>query len=99
MKEGTKPLRVTYDEVISMHIEVWPPSLRIDYPYSVEVKGGKEKISLFAGRSDWKVTIIHPEKEADRYTPGMAPGTAPKSVNVIIGEDIDEEEENIEKTT
>lgn len=97
MRECTKPSRVTYDETLDMHADITPPSVMIDYPYSIELKGGKQKVSIFPGRHDWQVTISHPEKEVDRWTPGMKPGTAPKSANVIVGDDIDEEENIKEK--
>lgn len=93
MKDVAKPSRVTYEEALDMHVEVTPPSTRIDYPYVAALKGGKEKVSIYSGRNDWKITISHPEKEVDRYTPGIPPGTAAKMTKVIVGEDIEEEEE------
>lgn len=93
MKDVAKPSRVTYEEALDMHVEVTPPSCRIDYPYVAALKGGKEKVSIYSGRNDWKITISHPEKEVDRYTPGLPPGTAAKTANVIVGEDIEEGED------
>jgi hypothetical protein len=89
MRECTKPSRVTYDECLDMHLDITPPSVMIDYPYSVEVKGNKKKVSIAPGRHDWKVTISHPEKAVDEWTPGMEPGTVPAELTVVVGDDID----------
>jgi len=91
MRECTKPSRVTYDECLDPHLDITPPSVMIDYPYSVSVKSGKKKVSITPGRHDWTVTVTHPEKAVDEWTPGMDPGTAPASVNVIVGDDVEEE--------
>ncbi len=89
MRECTLQSRVTYDECMDERVEITPPSMMIDYPYSVEVEGKRRKVSIATGRHDWKVDIIHPEKEVDRWTPGMEPGTYPEELTVVVGDDID----------
>jgi hypothetical protein len=88
MRECTKPSRVTFDECLDSHLVITPPSVMIDYPFSVEVKGNKKKVSVAPGRHDWKVTISHPEKTIDRWTPGMKPGTVPAELTVVVGDDV-----------
>jgi hypothetical protein len=61
----------------------------LDYPYSVEVKGNRKKVSIATGRHDWKVSISNQLKTIDEWTPGLDPKTMPAEITVVVGDDID----------
>ncbi|HLP59452.1 MAG TPA: hypothetical protein VK186_11505 [Candidatus Deferrimicrobium sp.] len=91
-KDVQRISRITYDEVIQDRLDITPPSVMIDYPVGVRIKGDRRKVSIYPERNDWHVLITHPGKDVDRWTLGMKPGEYPETVTVVIGEDVDEEE-------
>lgn len=89
MRECTKNSRVTFNECLAMHVDIQPPSVMIDYPGSVETKDNMRKVSIYPGRHDWKVSVIHPEKAVDRWNPGLEPGSYPEELTIVVGDDVD----------